>query len=123
MANEMLPGHYQTLVTATADGTGTGLIPNDSVFITVTSSAGTQQCLLPPSFIGATIEGYVGANGFRLKTITGSGDTINAVNTSAGANATIPAAQFFSAQKITATGWLLRTRSSFGSEGAAIVPA
>ncbi len=123
MANEMLPGHYQTLVTATSDGSGTGLMPNDGVFYTVTSSAGTQQVTLPAGFIGETIEGYVGANGFRLKTITGSGDTINNVNTSAGANATIPATVFFKAQKITATGWILRTRTNLGAEGAAIVPA
>lgn len=123
MANEMLPGHYQTLITATADGSGTGLLPNDSVFVTVTSSGSTQQVVLPAGFIGSTIEGYVGANGFRLKTITGSGDTINNVNTSAGANATIPATVFFKAQKITATGWIIRTRTNLGAEGAAIVPA
>ena len=123
MATEMLPGHYQTLVTATTDGSGTGLLPPDSVFVTVTSSAGTQQVVLPAGFVGDTIEGYVGANGFRLKTITGSGDTINNVNTSAGANATIPATVFWKAQKITATGWILRTRTNLGAEGAAIVPA
>jgi len=123
MANEMLPGHYQTLITATSDGSGTGLLPSDSVFATVTSSAGTQQVVLPAGFIGSTIEGYVGANGFRLKTITGSGDTINNVNASAGANATIPATVFWKAQKITATGWILRTRTNLGAEGAAIVPA
>ena len=123
MANEMLPGHYQTLVTATTAGTGTGLIPNDAVFVTVTSSASTQQASLPAGFIGSTVEGYVGANGFRLQTLAGSGDTINNVNTSAGANATIPATVFFKAQKITATGWILRTRTNLGAEGTAIVPA
>ncbi len=123
MANEMLPGHYQTLITATANGTGTGLMPNDSVFVTVTSSGGTQQVTLPAGFAGETIEGYVGANGFRLQTIAGSGDTINNVNTSAGANATIPANVFFKAQKVTATGWILRTRTNLGAEGTAIVPA
>lgn len=122
MAAEM-PGHLQTLVTATSDGTGTGLIPADAMFTTVTSSAGTQQVNLPAGFIGLTIEGYVGTNGFRLRTIAGSGDTINNVNTSAGANATIPATVFFKAQKITATGWILRTRTNLGAEGTAIVPA
>lgn len=123
MASEMLPGHYQTLVTATSDGTGTGLIPSDAVFVTVTSSGGTQQVNLPAAFIGCTVEGWVGSNGFRLRTIAGSGDTINNVNTSAGANATIPANVFFSAQKVTATGWILRTRTNLGAEGTAIVPA
>lgn len=124
MATEMLPGHYQTLVTATTDGTGTGLIPFDPVFVTVTSSGATQQVTLPASFIGQTIEGYVGANGFRLRTIQGSGDTINNVNTSGGSvNATIPATVFWKAQKITATGWILRTRTNLGAEGTAIVPA
>lgn len=123
MATEMLPGHYQTLVTATADGSGTGLIPFDPVFVTVTSSAGTQQCVLPASFVGQTIQGWVGANGFRLKTITGSGDTINNVNTSGGANATIPANVFWEARKVTATGWILQTRTNLGAVATAIVPA
>lgn len=122
MAGE-IPNHYQTLVTATSDGLGTGLLPPDAMFVTVTSSAGTQQAILPAGFIGMTVEGYIGANGFRLKTITGSGDTINNVNTSAGANATIPTLVFWKAQKITATGWILRTRTNLGAEGAAIVPA
>lgn len=122
MAAEM-PGHYQTLITATTNGTGTGLIPYDAMFMTVTSSAGTQQVTLPAGFVGLKLEGYVGANGFRLQTIAGSGDTINNVNTSAGANATIPATVYFQAQKITATGWILRTRTNLGAEGTAIVPA
>lgn len=123
MATEMLPGHYQTLVTATAAGTGTGLIPFDPVFVTVTSSGATQQVTLPASFVGQTIQGWVAANGFRLQTIAGSGDTINNVNTSAGANATIPANVFWEARKVTATGWILQTRTNLGAVATAIVPA
>lgn len=122
MAAEM-PGHYQTPITATSDGTGTGLIPPDAMFITVTSSAGTQQVNLPAGFIGLTLQGWVGANGFRLRTIAGSGDTINNVNTSAGANATIPTTVFWEARKVTSTGWILQTRTNLGAVATAIVPA
>lgn len=93
------------------------------MYVTVTSSGATQQVNLPAGFVGLTIQGWVGTNGFRLRTIAGSGDTINNVNTSAGANATIPTTVFWEARKVTATAWILQTRTALGAVATAIVPA
>lgn len=123
MATE-LPGHYQQLVTSTVAGDGTGLVNDDANFITVTSSANTRFVTLPSGYIGQQIRGWSTANGFKFRTLSGTSGTINNVDVSGGsAGAAIPATVFFLLEKVTATGWILRTRTNLGAEGTAIVPA
>lgn len=123
MAQE-IPGHYQALATATADGTGTGLINDDANFVTVTSSSNTLFVTLPAGYVGQVIHGWSTANGFKLRTLTGTAATINNVNVAGGsAGAAIPATVQFNCEKVTASAWILRTRTNLGAEGTAIVPA
>lgn len=123
MATE-IPGHYQALVTSTTTGSGTGLVPDDATFVTVTSSASGNFITLPAGYVGQQIRGWSTANGFKIRTIGSSSNTVNNVDVSGGsAGAAIPATVFFLVEKITATGWILRTRTALGAEGTAIVPA
>ncbi len=123
MASE-LPGHYQQLVTSTTDGTGTGLVADDANFITVASSANTRFITLPLGYVGQQVRGWSTANGFKIRTLSGSSGTINNVDVSGGsAGAAIPATVWVLCEKVTATAWILRTRTNLGAEGTAIVPA
>ncbi len=119
---EEVPGHYQTLVTATSDGLTTGLIPGDAQFVTVTSANADYIVTLPAGYIGQIIRGRVGANGCELRTIASSGDTINNVDSDGTQEAAIPTTVTFMAQKVTATGWILMTWTALGAVATAIVP-
>lgn len=123
MATE-IPGHYQVAATATVAGDGTGLVNDDATFVTVTSAANTRFVTIPVGYVGQQIRGWSTANGFKFRTIGASANTINNVDVSGGsAGAAIPATVFFLLEKVTATGWILRTRTNLGAEGTAIVPA
>ena len=122
MASE-IPGHYQTLVTSTTDGLTTALIPADANFVTVTSSVNTKFVTLPAGYVGQVIRGWSTANGFKLATIPASNDTINNVDSDQSAGAAIPATVYFEVIKVTATGWILQTRTNLGAVATAIVPA
>lgn len=119
-----VPGHYQSLATAIAGGLGTGLINDDAVFVTVTASANTLFCTLPAGYVGQEIRGYVGANGFKLRTLASSSTKINNVDVSGGsAGCLIPATSQWIAQKVDATNWLVQSMTNLGASGATIVPA
>lgn len=123
MATE-IPGHYQVLVTSTTTGATTGLIPDDATFVTVTSSASGNFVTIPAGYVGQQIRGWSTANGFKFRTIAASANTVNNVDVSGGTvGAAIPATVWFLLEKVTATGWILRTRTNLGAEGTAIVPA
>lgn len=123
MATE-IPGHYQVLSTATVAGDGTGVVPEDATFVTVTSSVNTKFVTIPLGYVGQQVRGWSTANGFKFRTASGTAATINNVDVSGGsAGALIPATVFFLLEKVTATGWVLRTRTNLGAEGTAIVPA
>lgn len=55
-------------VTATTDGTGTGVISEIADHVTVTSSASTKVVTLPAPVVGKQVVIDVGASGFKLQT-------------------------------------------------------
>jgi hypothetical protein len=123
MATE-IPGHYQTLATATAAGLTTGLINDDANFVTVTSASANNFITLPAGYIGQFLRFYVGANGCKVRTIGGSANTINTVDASGGTvGASVPANSEFSCHKVTATNWIMSSRTNAGAAGATITPA
>lgn len=113
-------------VTATADGTGTGVIPDWATHVTVTSSAATQQVALPSGT--AANRGrpplliWVGANGYELIALGGT-PTINNVNVGPGFAQADIGANTLSRLTLTApNAWLLENLSHLGVVNAAIVP-
>ncbi len=119
-----LPGHYPNPITSTATGSGTGTVPEDANFIVVTSSSSSNFVTLPAGYVGMQVRGWSTANGFKFRTAASSSPTINNVDVSGGsAGAAIPATVWFLCEKVTATAWILRTRTNLGAEGTAIVPA
>ena len=123
MAGE-IPGHYPQAVTSTSAGLTTGLVNDDANFVTVTSASSGNFITLPSGYVGQQVRGWSTANGFKIRTLSGTSHTVNNVDVSGGsAGAAIPATVFFLCEKVTSTGWLLRTRTNLGAEGTAIVPA
>lgn len=66
-------GLHTYAVTATADGTGTGVIPNGAKHVTVTSAGANNIVLLPQAVPGAVVFVSVTANGCELRTGDGAG--------------------------------------------------
>jgi len=125
MASE-IPGHYPQLATATSGGLTTGLINDDANFVVVTSASANNFCTLPSSvgYTGQVIRGTIAANGFKLCTLLGSGQSINTVNTAgAVAGAAIPANSEWTAIRFSPTNWIVSSRTSAGASGSTIVPA
>lgn len=125
MADE-LPGHYPDTVTATSGGLTTGLIGQFAMYVAVTSASASNFATLPyvPGYIGQVIQGYVGANGFKLTTAVGSAQTINTVTTAgAVAGAAIPANSRWTATNTNGTNWIVQSVTNAGAAGSTIVPA
>lgn len=118
---EEIPGHYPQVITAVAT-TGTQ-INEDANYVVVTSASANNFGVLPAGYTGMEIRGYVGANGFKLKTITGSATNINTVDTTTTAGAAIPATSEFLAVKNSTTNWIVSSRTQAGAAGATITPA
>jgi hypothetical protein len=110
-------------VTATTDGLTTGLIPDGTDFVSVTSAAATSIITLPSGTVGTVIRGYVGANGCEMRTVAASGATINGVDSDGTNEAAIPATHYFEAICVAADTWILLDATELGTVGAAgIVP-
>lgn len=122
------PGHLAVgeAVTATADGTGTGLMSGDSAFITVTSGAATDQATLPDgtevAFIGKTYRIWVDANGFELITPATSGATINGVDSDGTNQLDVPATTLLECTLVASNTWIVRGFDEAGAELATLVP-
>jgi hypothetical protein len=97
----------QEAITATADGTGTGTIADGPLFryIAVTASNAAHIVVLPTPTPGTTIIGYVGANGFELRSDTPASVAI-AGGSGASAESAIPANTLFMIVCTSATTWL-----------------
>lgn len=124
------PEHVARAVTATTaaatfdTGPGGGWIPGDVDFVSVTSASSSNFVVLSDKApVGKRIFGAVGANGFKLQTLAGSGHKINNVDTSSTAVAAIPANDTFLVVKTSATTWILTVWTNLGAVGTAIVPA
>lgn len=125
------PSHVAYSVTAqtaaaTQDGgPGSGWVPADCEFVSVTSSSSAKFVILSDKFsVGAVVRLWVGANGFKLGTLAASTDLINNVDTSGGtASAAIPTITMSLLTKVAANTWTLQSITKLGAVATAIVPS
>ena len=94
-------------VTASTDGSGTGVVPAGTTFATITSAGATKVVTLPVATtanIGKTLDLYVGANGYEL--ITGAdAQTISTVDSDGTNQLDVAANSLLRLIQISATGW------------------
>lgn len=116
----------QATATATADGLTTGALTGTDQFVSVTSANANNIIALPLDAdcpIGTVIRGWVGANGFELRSNAADVTlTINAVTAGTTNEAAIPATTKFKVEKVAALTWLLTAVDELGAVIAAIVP-
>lgn len=94
-----------TAITATADGTGTGVVPAVASFVTVTSANAAHIVTLPAPVVGKVLMMAVGANGCELRTSAPATIGING-GTGANAESAIPANTFVMLVCKSATEWV-----------------
>jgi len=116
----------QATAIATAAGLTTGLLSGTDQFVTVTS-ASADNCICLPSDalcpIGTVIRGWVGANGFELRSLAAdTTQTINGVTAGITNEAAIPATTLFKVEKVASLTWLLTATDEFGDTITAIIP-
>jgi hypothetical protein len=116
----------QATATATVAGLTTGLLSGADQFVTVTS-ASANNCICLPSDalcpIGTVIRGWVGANGFELRSLAAdTTQTINGVTAGVTNEAAIPATTKFKVEKVASLTWLLTAVDELGAVITAIVP-
>jgi hypothetical protein len=117
----------QATATATAAGLTTGLLSGTDQFVTITS-ASADNCICLPSDalcpIGTVIRGWVGANGFQLRSLAAdTTQTINGVTAGTTNEAAIPATTLFRVEKVASLTWILTAVDELGAPITAIVPA
>lgn len=117
----------QATATATAAGLTTGLLSGTDQFVTVTS-ASADNCICLPSDtlcpIGTVIRGWVGANGFELRSLAAdTTQTINGVTAGVTNEAAIPATTLFKVEKVASLTWILTAVDELGATVTAIIPA
>lgn len=109
-------------VTATSDGTGTGVIDAGVSYVTVTSSDANYIATLPSPVAGNIIHIFVGANGFELRS---SDPATISINGGAGANfeSAIAANTLVRCVCTSATTWVATQFAADGTETAVEVAA
>lgn len=116
----------QATATATADGLTTGLLTGADQFVTVTSGNADHIVALPSDAscpIGTVIRGWVGANGFELRSDAADlTATLNNVTMGTTNEAAIPATTYFVVTKVAALTWLLEAKDELGAVITAIIP-
>ena len=116
----------QATATVTVDGLTTGLLTGADQFVTVTSANAVHILSLPSNAtvpVGTVIRGWVGANGFELRSLAADTTvTVNDIVMGVTNEAAVPADTFFVVKKVTATGWLLTAETKLGAVLTAIVP-
>jgi hypothetical protein len=115
-----------TTATATADGLTTGLLSGTNQFVTVTSASANNIICLPSDAlcpVGTKIRGWVGANGFELRSLAAdTTQTINGVTAGVTNEAAIPATTLFVVEKVASLTWILTATTELGAVITAIVP-
>lgn len=116
----------QATATATSDGLTTGALTGTDQFVTVTSAAATDIIALPLDAncpIGTKIRGWVGANGFELRSNAADTTlTINNVTAGTTNEAAIPATTLFTVEKVASLTWILTALDEVGAVITAIIP-
>ncbi len=116
----------QATATATAAGLTTGALTGTDQFVTVTSAGATDVICLPLDAncpVGTAIRGWVGANGFELRSnATDTTQTINNVTAGTTNEAAIPATTLFRVEKVASLTWVLTATDEVGAVITAIIP-
>jgi hypothetical protein len=105
-------------VTATADGTGTAIIPNGTSFATVTSANAAHWAVLPAPVPGTILHLNVTANGCELRSSAPSTVLINAGSGGAAVESAIGANVLVRCICIDATHWICNKFVAAGTESA-----
>ena len=108
-------------VTATADGTGTALIPATANFVTVTCDDANKQISLPAAAIGKQLNIKVGATGVELISAVAT-HKVNNVVVGATNEAALTAGNTYNLQYVAADTWLLTGLTTLGAVQTAIIP-
>jgi len=101
--------------TATAGGTGEGILTGASQFVKVYSASANNIITLPAvatALIGAVIRGHTDTTGCEIRT-SATGTYINNVN--GDVESAIPANTTFKVEAVTATDWILTTTDVSGA--------
>jgi hypothetical protein len=108
-------------VTSTSDGTGTGLIPKDASFVTVTSSSADNQISLPPGSVGKELWILVGATGCELIASVAA-DKVNNVVVGATNELALVATSLYHCIYVATNTWVVRGFTNLGADEAALTP-
>lgn len=100
-------------LTATTLGDGTGLIPKDITFATITSSSAAKLLTLPAPIVGTKITLSVGANGCKLQSSAPATIGISG-GTGATVKATIPTNTVTRLECVSATNWIASSITAAG---------
>lgn len=110
-----------TSVTATADGTGTGLIPSNASFVVITSDNADKQVTLPANIVGMKMTLVTGATACEVICAT-AGAKINDVVCGATNEAALAADRHYELTCISSTEWIMVGYTHLGAVDTAVVP-
>ena len=108
--------------TATADGTGTGVISAGTTHVVVTSAGANNIITLPSPVVGLKITLIVGANGYELRSSAPATIGING-GTGASAESAVGANVIVKVECVSATNWIGSTVTAAGVVGVLEVAA
>ena len=107
-------------VTATADGTGTGLIPASASYVEITSDDADKQVSLPAATAGKVMELFCASVGCELISAV-AGDKVNDIVVGATNEAALVAGTLYTA-RYTGENWVMTGLSVLGVVTAPVVP-
>ena len=110
-----------TAVTATTDGTGTGLIPATANFVTAASDNANKQIALPAASVGKRLTILVGATGCELISSVAT-HKVNNVVVGATNEAALTANNTYELQYVAVDTWLLTGLTNLGAVQTAVIP-
>lgn len=111
----------QSAVTATADGTGTALIPAGTSFATITSANANHQISLPAGFIGQVLRILVGTTACELISAVAA-DKVNDVVVGATNELALTAEALYTCVYTQSGNWIVTGLTKLGAAQAALVP-
>lgn len=111
-----------TAATATADGMTTGIVPDSTSFVQVTSANANNIITLPTPTPGTIVRLLNGATGYELRTSTPASVAING-GTGAAAESAIGANVYVEAMCVSPTAWIARQYTTAGVQSATEVAA
>lgn len=115
-------GYTPVAVTATADGTGTGVVPAESGFAIVTSANADHIVTLPAAHVGQIVRLRNAGTGYELRSSAPETIAING-GAEADAESAIGANTYVECEQTTATAWICRQYTTAGVQSATEVAA